>query len=84
MAKCKKGYKKLQGKCEKKSVVPLLTIKEANAVRIAFFKAILILGAWSIFWGIVSFFKLNEQSPIALIIIGVIVTIVSVRFAIDK
>lgn len=82
--KCKKGYKHLAGKCEKKSVVPFLTIKEATALRVQFFKAILLLGAWSIFYGIAKFFKLFEASPVILIVVGVVVTLASVRFAFLK
>lgn len=82
--KCKKGYKTLEGKCVKKSIVPFLTVVEADALTSAFFKAILVLGSWAIFWGIVKLFKLNEASPLILIVVGVVITLVSVRFAFKK
>lgn len=82
--KCREGYKKLNGSCEKKSKIPFLTVKEADAIRLTFFRAILILGGWGIFWGIVKAFRLNEANPVILIIVGVVVTLISVRFAIKK
>lgn len=82
MVKCKKGYRKLKGKCEKSSIIPFLTVKEADAVKLAFFRAVVVLGGWAIFWGIVRTFNLNEASPLFLVSIGVIITLLFARFAI--